>query len=130
VRFRYFDPAEQSTVEGDVRSGGDVQELITMVGGLRADRAPAVELVGSDGSSLIVGVAGERAVLLFTDASGAATHSVGSASGAGVVFDYFGAYTELPGTYAVPVDVAVRAADGFAAGDRPPVVSGLQLAED
>ena len=133
MRFRYFDPAEQSTVEGDVHSGGEVEELIALVGGLRADRAPAVELVGTDGSSLVVGVAGERAVLLFTDASGAAAHSVGSSGaqhGSGVVFDYFGSYTELPASYAVPVGVAVQAADGFAAGARPPKATGLQLAED
>lgn len=134
MRFRYFDPAEQSTVEGDVRSGSEVEELIALVGGLRTDRAPAVELVGTDGSSLVVGVAGERAVLLFTDASGAARHSVSpsvdGAGGPGLVFDYFGSYTELPASYAVPVEVAVKAADGFAAGARPPVASGLQLAED
>jgi hypothetical protein len=132
VRFRYFDPAEQSTVEGDVRAGGEMAELLTLVGSLRADRSPAVELVGGDGSSLVVGVSGERAVLLFTDAAGAATHSVATSAGdrSGVVFDFFGSYTELPGSYAVPVGVAVEAADGFAAGARPPVASGLQLAED
>ena len=135
MRFRYFDPAEQSTVEGEVHHGGEVAELISMVGGLRADRVPAVELLGGDGSSLLVGVSGERAVLLFTDAAGAAAHSVGGARGpgadtAGVVFDYFGSYTELPASYAVPVGVAVAAADGFAAGVRPPAASGLQLARD
>ena len=133
MRFRYFDPLEQSTVEGDVRSSGEVAELISMVGMLRAGRAPAIELVGTDGSSLVVGVAGERAVLLFTDADGAAAHSVadGEASpDSGVVFDYFGSYTELPGTYAVPVGVAVEAADGFATGARPPVATGLTLVND
>jgi hypothetical protein len=116
VRFRYFDPSEQSTVEGDVRSVPEVAELISLVGGLRTGRAPAVELVGSDGSSLVVGVAGERAVLLFTDAGGEATHSMGGEPGEGVVFDFFGSYTELPGAYAVPVGVAVQAAGEFAAG--------------
>jgi hypothetical protein len=131
VRFRYFDAAEQSTVEGDVHHGGEVAELITMVGALRADRAPAVELLGGDGSSLVVGVAGDRAVLLFTDAAGTATHSVGPGDGSGgVVFDYFGSYTELPASYAVPVRVAVAAADGFAAGARPPAATGLQLTRD
>jgi hypothetical protein len=137
VRFRYFDPAEQSTVEGDVHASGEVAELISLVGSLRADRAPAVELLGGDGSSLVVGVSGERAVLLFTDAGGSATHSVrGTAAtsadsdSGGIVFDYFGSYTELPASYAVPVGVAVAAADGFAAGDRPPAAAGLQLARD
>lgn len=133
MRFRYFDPLEQSTVEGDVRSTGEVAELISMVGGLRLGRSPAIELVGTDGSSLVVGVAGERAVLLFTDADGAAAHSVnlgGAAADSGVVFDYFGSYTELPNAYAVPVTVAVEAADGFAAGARPPVASGLTLVRD
>ena len=132
VRFRYFDPAEQSTVEGDVHHGGEVAELISMVGDLRTDRAPAVELLGGDGSSLVVGVAGDRAVLLFTDSAGAAAHSVGAAGGdtRGVVFDYFGSYTELPASYAVPVGVAVAAADGFAAGERPPAAAGLHLVHD
>jgi hypothetical protein len=139
VRFRYFDPTEQSTVEGDVRSGAEVAELISLVGGLRAGRAPAVELVGTDGSSLVVGVAGDRAVLLFTDAAGAGAHSARGADRAGeneanetsgVVFDFFGSYTELPASYAVPVPVALAAADGFAAGVRPPVVSGLELVAD
>jgi hypothetical protein len=139
VRFRYFDPLEQSTVEGDLRSTGEVAELISMVGGLRVARAPAIELVGTDGSSLVVGVAGERAVLLFTDADGAAAHSVSAApahdgvaagSDSGVVFDFFGSYTELPSAYAVPVRVAVEAADGFASGARPPAASGLTLVTD
>ena len=130
MRFRYFDPTEQSTVEGDVRSGGEVAELISMVGGLRADRAPAVEFVGTDGSSLVVGVAGDRAILLFTDATGTAAHSISGASGSGVVFDYFGSYTEVPASYSVPVGVAVEAAGGFAAGARPPAASGLELAAD
>ena len=133
MRFRYFDSTEQSTVEGDVHSDGEVAELFSMVGSLRADRAPAVELVGTDGSSLVVGVAGERAVLLFTDAAGAAAHSVGHSTapgGSGVVFDFFGSYTELPASFAVPVDVAVEAAGGFAAGVRPPEASGLQLVAD
>ena len=138
MRFRYFDPTEQSTVEGDVHASGEVAELISLVGSLRADRAPAVELLGGDGSSLVVGVNGERAVLLFTDSGGSATHSVGSTTGGsgntgntgGVVFDYFGSYTELPASYAVPVGVAVAAADGFAAGERPPAAVGLHLAHD
>ncbi|MCW2495601.1 Imm1 family immunity protein [Jatrophihabitans sp.] len=130
MRFRYFDPSEQSTIEGDVQSGPEVAELISLVGGLRTGRAPAVELVGNDGSSLVVGVAGERAVLLFTDACGEAAHSVSETAGPGVVFDFFGSYTELPGGYAVPVGVAVEAADGFAAGARPPAASELRLAHD
>ena len=134
MRFRYFDPAEQSTVEGDVRPGGEVEELIALVGRLRTDRAPAVELIGPDGSTLVVGVAEDRAVLLFTDSAGVAAHSIGApehaGAGGGVVFDYFGSYTELPASYAVPVAAAVAAADGFVAGDRPPVAAGLQLSED
>jgi len=50
--------------------------------------------------------------------------------GSGVVFDFFGSYTELPASYAVPVGVAVEAAGGFAAGARPPAAQGLQLAAD
>ena len=68
----------------------------------------------------MVGVSGPRAVLLWTDATGRAAHSVAPSTdliGEGVVFDYFGAYTEMPAAYSVSVDVAVAAAAEYR-GDR------------
>lgn len=130
MRFRYFDPAQQSTVAGDVHSAGEVRELVALVLRLSCGPAPAVEFAGHDGSSLVVGVAGPRAALLWTDAEGGTAHSV-SASTAdliseGVAFDYFGAFTELPGSYAVPTDVAVAAAvDYVVTGGAPALLMAL-----
>jgi hypothetical protein len=85
-----------------------------------------VEFAGHDGASLVVGVAGPRAVLLFTDVDGRTAHSVAASSadliGEGVVFDYFGAYTEMPASYSIPTDVAVAAAAGYVATGETPVV--------
>jgi hypothetical protein len=130
VRFRYFDPAQQSTVEGEVHSGGDVAELVAIVGRLRTERAPAVEFSNHDGSSLVLGIAGEQAVLLWTAADGSSAHSLGESAGDGVVFDYFGSYTEMPATYAVPVADAVAAAGGYVESGAAPSEAGVLLALD
>jgi len=125
VRFRYFDPEQQTTVDGEIHSPAAVAELIGLVLRLPGRNCPAVELSGHDGSSLVVGVSGPRAVLLWTDATGRTAHSVAPSTdliGEGVVFDYFGAYTELPAPYSVPVDVAVAAAGEYVATGRPPAM--------
>lgn len=131
MRFRYFDPAQQSTVSGDVHSAGEVRELVALVLRVSAGHTPAVELAGHDGSSLVVGVSGPRSALLWTDAAGGTAHSVAASTAdlisEGVAFDYFGAFTELPGSYAVPTDVAVAAAAEYVATGRAP---GLLMALD
>ena len=125
MRFRYFDPDQQTAVDGEINSTADVVELVGLVLRLPGANSPAVELSGHDGSSLVVGVSGPRAVLLWTDATGRAAHSVAPSTdliGEGVVFDYFGAYTEMPAAYSVSVDVAVAAAAEYVATGRPPAV--------
>jgi hypothetical protein len=126
VRFRYFDPSQQATVEGEVHTATDVAELMGLVLRLPGSHAPAVEFAGHDGSSLVVGVAGPRAVVLWTDVEGHTAHTVAASSadliGDGVVFDYFGAYTEMPAGYSVPTDVAVAAAVDYVVTGAAPVV--------
>jgi len=113
VRFRYFDPLQQSTIEGELEAGSEVAELVTLVTQLRADCVPALELTGRDGSSLVLGVAKDRAVVLWTSADGTTRHSVGSAAAERVAFDYFGALTQVPRHYTVPLTAAVHAAGGY-----------------
>jgi Immunity protein Imm1 len=116
VRFRYFDPLQQSTVEGELTEGAEVAELVGLVTQLRADCSPALELNGRDGSSLVLGIARDRAVVLWTSADGLTSHSIGAATEERVHFDYFGAITQVPGHYTVPLTTAVNAAGGYVDG--------------
>jgi Immunity protein Imm1 len=129
VRFRYFDPHQQSTVQGEVSEGAEVAELVALVTQLREDCSPALELTGRDGSSLVLGVARDRAVVLWTSAEGTTSHSVGGPHDGRVIFDYFGAFTQVPGHYTVPLDAAVSAAGGYVDG-RPGAWPCLPLAVD
>jgi hypothetical protein len=113
VRFRYFDPLQQSTVEGELTEGAEVAELVGLVTQLRADCSPALELTGRDGSSLVLGISHDRAVILWTSADGTTSHSVGGPHDERMHFDYFGALTQVPGHYAVPLTTAVDAAGGY-----------------
>jgi hypothetical protein len=122
VRFRYFDPLDQSTVEGELHAGSEVAELVAVVTQLRADCSPAVELSGRDGSSLVLGIARDRAVVLWTSADGTTRHSVGSAAAERVAFDYFGAVTQVPGHYTVPLAAAVDAASSYVRSGGAPSV--------
>ncbi len=116
MRFRYFDPMQQSTIEGELTVGAEVAELVGLVTQLRADCSPALELTGRDGSSLVLGIARDRAVVLWTSAEGTTSHSVGGPNDDRVVFDYFGAFTQVPGHYTVPLRTAVVAAGGYVDG--------------
>lgn len=115
MRFRYFDPMQQSVVEGELSGGAQVADLVGVVTHLRADCSPALELAGHDGSSLVLGISRDRAVVLWTTADGTTRHSVG-AHGERVMFDYFGACTQVPGHYTVPLVTAVDAAGGYVDG--------------
>jgi hypothetical protein len=130
VRFRYFDPLQQSTVEGHVSAGIEVAELVNLVTQLRADCSPALELTGGDGSSLVLGIARDRAVVLWTSADGTTSHSVGAPCEQRVVFDYFGAFTQVPGHYTVPLPAAVSAAGGFVDGHGRGAWASVPLAVD
>jgi hypothetical protein len=129
VRFRYFDPLQQSTVEGELSAGAEVAELVGLVTQLRADCSPALELAGRDGSSLVLGVARDRAVVLWTSADGTTSHSIGGPSDERVNFDYFGAITQVPGHYTVPLRIAVAAVGGYV-DSRSGTCPSLPLAVD
>ncbi len=116
MRFRYFDPLQQSTVEGDLTAGAEVAELVAVVTQLRVDCSPALELTGRDGTSLVLGISRDRAVVLWTSADGTTRHSVGGPHAERVHFDYFGAFTQVPGNYTVPLTIAVDAAGGYVDG--------------
>jgi hypothetical protein len=104
---------QQSTVEGELSAGAEVAELVGMITQLRADCSPALELAGRDGSSVVLAVARDRAVVLWTSADGTTSHSVGAPSDECVNFDYFGAITQVPGHYTVPLRIAVDAVGGY-----------------
>lgn len=129
MRFRYFDPLQQSTVEGELSAGAEVAELVGLVAQLRIDCSPALELTGRDGSSLVLGIARDRAVVLWTSADGTTSHSVGGPHEERVYFDYFGSFTQVPGHYTVPLTTAVDAAGGYVDG-RTGSCPSLPLAVD
>lgn len=116
MRFRYFDPLEQSVVEGELQDGTEVAGLVGRLAELRAECSPALELAGADGSSLVLGVDRDRAVVLWTGADGTTRHSIGGAPSERAMFDYFGACTQMPGHYAVPLATAVTAAGSYVDG--------------
>lgn len=116
MRFRYFDPMQQSVVEGELSAGADVAELVGKVSDLRTECAPALELAGPDGSSMVLGIDRDRAVVLWTSPDGTTRHTVGGAHDERATFDYFGACTQMPGHYAVPLTTAVTAAGGYVDG--------------
>lgn len=129
MRFRYFDPLQQSTVEGELTEGSEVAELVGLVRQLREDCSPALELAGRDGTSLVLGIARDRAVVLWTSADGTTSHSVGGPHDERVIFDYFGAFTQVPGHYTVPLTTAVDAVGGYVDG-RSSGCPSLPLAVD
>jgi hypothetical protein len=129
VRFRYFDPEQQSTVEGELAEGAEVAELVGLVRQLREDCSPALELSGRDGTSVVLGIARDRAVVLWTSADGTTSHSVGGPHDENVIFDYFGAFTQVPGHYTVPLTAAVDAVGGYVDG-RCGACPSLPLAVD
>ncbi|MGI8680190.1 MAG: Imm1 family immunity protein [Jatrophihabitans sp.] len=113
MRFRYFDPMQQSVVEGQLSAGADVAELVGRIADLGVDCSPALEIVDADGTSIVLGVDHDRAVVLWTTADGTTRHSIGGAAGERAMFDYFGARTQMPGHYAVPLATAVTAAGSY-----------------
>jgi Immunity protein Imm1 len=129
VRFRYFDPHQQSTVEGELTAGAEVAELVGLVQQLRTDCSPALELTGRDGCSLVLGISRDRAVVLWTSADGTTSHSIGGPHDERVHFDYFGAFTQVPGHYTVPLTAAVDAVGGYVDG-RAGASPALPLAVD
>lgn len=112
MRFRYFDPMQQALIEGELVDSDQVAELVGVVTELRADLCPALEFADLDGSSLVLGIARDRAVVLWTTADGTTRHSIGAHADR-IMFDYFGACTQVPGHYTVALATALDAAGGY-----------------
>ncbi len=109
MRAGYFDPVTEQRVETDV-SAADLHELVDVVSRLRTQRGtPTIEMTKSDGSTLSFSFDDECAFLVWTDALGESSHSLGGRFERDLVFDYFGSWSEAPAEY------LVRYADGLAA---------------
>jgi hypothetical protein len=130
MRFRFFDPVQHVTVDGEVRGATDIAELVSLVLRVPSSHTPAIEFADHNGAVLVLGICGTRAVLLWTDAQGRSAHTASPSIDLiedGVVFDYFGAYAEMPASYGVPIDVAVHGVREFlATGDAPSAVLVLE----
>lgn len=129
---RYLPPTSDTPIELEVGSGDALDQVLSGAASHESDRGvPAVELVRSDGSTLVVGQTRLGIVLLMIDSLGESMHSVGSGDAADdtVVFDYFGSYTEVPAEFVVPVDLGRAAALAFLNGEDP-ATAGLTLEPD
>lgn len=132
VLARYLPPNSNVPIELEVGSTAAVDDLLAAAGSLESDRGrPAVEFAGADGSTLVIAQTRAGAVLLWVDSLGDSFHSVGSEDPDVdlVVFDYFGAHTEVPAELVVPLDLGRAAAHAFLAGDHP-TTAGLAMEPD
>lgn len=132
VRSRYLPPTSDTPIELEVGSADALDEVLRGAASYESDRGlPAVELVRSDGSTLVVGQTRQGMVLLMINSLGEPSHSVGSGDPVDntVVLDYLGSYTEVPAEFVVPVDLGRAAALAFLNGEDP-ATAGLTLEPD
>ncbi len=128
---RYMPPSSDRVREVELDSEKDLNQLLTESATQLSDRGiPAVELVGTDGSTLVVGQTKVGIVLLWLDAIGSSFHSVGSGANEGVVLlDYLGSYTEVPAEFVVSLELGRTAAVEYMSSGRP-YITGLILEPD
>jgi hypothetical protein len=120
VRARYFDPRGDRVVETDVMDEDGVRDLIEIVITLDSKRGhPALEIEDANGSSLTIGISGNRAVLMWADSLDESRHTVSGASGDTIWFDYFGSSTEVPSEYCIHLEQAREAVLSFVRGGLP-----------
>ena len=110
----YWDPSIESSVEDEV-SGPEIEQLVTALIARRSRRGvPALELRRVDGSLITVGTDGHRAVVSWTNPLQESFASVGSNEASEVlVYDYFGSWTEAPGSALVSLDDALGCLRAF-----------------
>jgi hypothetical protein len=119
MRATYWNPGNDTVIETAVSAGGE-WALIEAVLGHRSGRGhPAVEVMRPDGSSLALGTDGERAVLTWINPLGEPSRSVGEDDSTVLVYDYFGSWTEAPGSALVPLDDAVDCLQWFLRSGAP-----------
>lgn len=124
TRAFYWDPATDSEVEFAAPIA-EVSALVEVVLALQSRRGhPALEFRRGDGARATLGTDGVRAMVTWTNALGESFASVGTAEGDGLVYDYFGSWSEAPGTSLVPLNQAVLCMDRFLSGG-PPDTEGV-----
>jgi hypothetical protein len=129
---RYLPPTSDTPTEFEVGSGDALDEVLSGAASYESDRGvPAVELISTDGSTLVIGQTRLGTVLLMIDSLGESVHSVGPGNMADdtVVFDYFGSYTEVPVEFVIPADEGRAAALAFLGGQHP-ASTGLTMEPD
>lgn len=102
----YYDSAEGSHHKISLNSSEELDRVVALVRRMPSPRGvPAIELQGSDGSSLVVGLSDDRAILSYGDSLDNTYHSIAQDdTAAGIIsFDHFGTYTEMPTEYSIPV---------------------------
>jgi hypothetical protein len=105
----YFDPATDLEIDEGPLQDKDVDILINRVLSISSGRGhPALELRREDGSSLSIATDGRVAYLVWTNSLGESMHSLGSEVGEGLVFDYFGSWSEAPAAHLVDLAAARR----------------------
>jgi hypothetical protein len=109
----YFDPVNEASVQGHL-DAHSIDELMSAILELSSERGhPALELVRDDGSTLSVGTNGQLAALVWVNSLGDSFHSRGGSAGDVLVYDYFGSWTEAPGSSQVALPDAVECVREF-----------------
>jgi hypothetical protein len=110
----YYDPDRDETVDAGCINEQGIAALIDTVTSLSSGRGhPAIELVRDDGTALSIGTDGRRAFLVWTNSLGETHHSVGSAGGGILVYDYFGSWSEAAEDHLVLLSDAMNCAKEF-----------------
>jgi hypothetical protein len=114
MRAAYWDPAREVICETDVSADAG-RPLIDAVLGHRSGRGhPALEVTRPDGSGLVVGTDGQLAIVMWTDSFGESFRSVGDDHDSRVlIYDYFGSWSEAPGSALVDLDDAITCLERF-----------------
>ena len=109
----YFDATRDVTVTGELQQP-DVDAFLSCTLATTSGRGhSALELTREDGSSLTIGTDGERAALVWVNSLGESLHSAGINGGPPLVYDYFGSWSEAPGSNQVSLDDARRCLELF-----------------
>ena len=82
IRSKYWNPADDSIVTGQVATEQDLFSLVIAASELRGDRGiPAVQLIRPDGSSLTIATDGLRCCLVWVYSLGASFQTLIEMSG-------------------------------------------------
>lgn len=89
IRTRYWNPANESAVTGQLESGAHLPNLLRKILELSSGCGhPALELVRQDGSSLVIATGRPRCARSWADTPGESFHNVGGTPGPVLIFDY------------------------------------------